>query len=69
MESNTRVSDIIVSADRKKTAYYQHFLKPYRIDYSVEENLYYEQEGFTCGFGFHRQEDYGDYTDEEKIYI
>ena len=39
------------------------------MDYSVEGNLSYEQDGFTCGFGLHRQEKYGDFTDEEMMYI
>lgn len=64
-----RSSDVFIASERKKSSYYEKVIKPCQMDYSIEGNLYYEQDGFICGFGLHRQEKHGDFTDEEMKYI
>ena len=64
-----RTSDIFITSERKKSRYYKEVLAPCNMHYSIEGNLYYEPNGFICGFGLHRSEKQGDFTQEEIEYV
>ena len=64
-----RTSDVFITSERKKSRYYKEVLEPCNMHYSIEGNLYYEPNGFICGFGLHRSEKHGDFTQEEIDYV
>lgn len=57
-------SELFTRSEREKTRYFKECLEPCNMYYSIEGNLFVENvpNGYVCGLGLHRSEQYEDFT-------
>ncbi len=60
-----RSSDIFLDSERKQSDYYIKHLAPSKMHYSIEGNVYFEENGSIVGIGLHRSDENKDFDDKE----
>lgn len=60
-----RSSDIFLDEERKISDYYIKHLNPAKMHYSIEGNIYFEENGLIVGIGLHRSNENNDFSDKE----
>lgn len=60
-------SEIFTRSERENTRYFKECLDPCNMYYSIEGNLFVENasNGYVCGMGLHRSDQYEDFTAED----
>ncbi len=60
-----RSSEVFLLSERKKTEYYKNHLEPSKMYYSIEGNIYVEEDNHIVGMGLHRSKESEDFTQKE----
>lgn len=60
-----RSTDVFIQDERMKTKYYNELLLPAGMQYSIEGNIYMNNDGYVAGIGIHRPDEYGDFTQRD----